>query len=482
MCNLSLAGQKTAILTPLCLFLILAIPALGQTQSQPSVEQAIRNLQQSPLQGSVTSGRPTGGELSLSLTDAIERGLQHNLGVILGEQGRAAAEANRRRFLSELLPHFGGRVLENIQKINLAAFGFSGFPGIPQLIGPFSIFDARVTGSQPLVDLHALRNYRASEQQVDAVRYSYQNTRDLVVLVVAGLYLQALARKSRIDAVRAELQFAETSYNHAVNLKDSGLVPAIDVLRAQVERQSQEQRLIVAENDFEKDKLNLARAIGVPPGQAIALSQPVPYVPLPVMTADQALTRAYEARSDYLSAQARVRAAETSLSAARAARYPVVSIDSDYGLIGQNLHDARATFTAAATVRFPIFEGGRIESDIQTAESALAQRQAETEDLRGSIEAEVRTDLLDVQAAARQVEVARSSVTLSEQQLEQAQDRFVSGIANNLEVVQAQQAVAQAHESYIGSLNAFNLAKAQLARAMGLVEKAYREFLLGEKP
>lgn len=464
------------------LALMFALGAVGQAQSQLSVDQAIRNLQQNPLQGSVTSGRPTGNELPLSLTDAIERGLQHNLGVILGEQGRATAEASRRRVLSELLPRLGGRLGENIQKVNLAAFGFSGFPGVPELIGPFSIVDARVTASQPLVDLRALRNYRAADQQVEAVRYSYQNTRDLVVLVVAGLYLQALAGKSRIDAVQAELQFAETSYNHAVDLKNSGLVPAIDVLRAQVQRQSVEQRLIVAENDFEKDKLNLARAIGLPPSQTITLSQPVPYVPLPVMTADQALTRAYEGRSDYRSALTSVKAAETSLAAARAARYPVLTLDGDYGLIGRNVHDSRATFTAAATVRFPIFEGGRIASDIQAAEITLAQRQAEADDLRGSIEAEVRTDLLDVQAAARQVEVARSSVNLSEQQLEQAQDRFVSGIVNNLEVVQAQEAVAQAHENYIGSLNAFNLAKAQLAKAMGLVEKAYREFLLGEKP
>ncbi len=439
-------------------------------------------MQQSPLQGSVTTDRPTGSTLPLSLADAIERGLQHNLGVILGEQGRAAAEASRRRVLSELLPRFNGQMRENIQQVNLAAFGFSGFPGVPELVGPFSVFDARVTASQSLVDLRALRNFRAAGQQVEAVRYSYQNTRDLVVLVVAALYLQALAGKSRIDAVQAELQFAATSYNHAVNLKSSGLLPAIDVLRAQVERQSVEQRLIVAENDFEKDKLTLARAVGLPPSQEIGLLQPVPYVPLPIMTVDQALSRAYDGRADYRSALTSVKAAETSLSAARAARYPIVTLDGDYGLIGRNVHDSRATFTAAATVRFPIFQGGCIESDIQATEIALAQRQAEAEDLRGSIEAEVRTDLLDVQAASRQVEVARSSVNLSEQQLEQAQDRFVSGIVNNLEVVQAQEAVAQAHENYIGSLNAFNLAKAQLAKAMGLVEKAYREFLLGEKP
>jgi outer membrane protein TolC len=482
MANLSSALQRPAIFGCLSLLLTLAVPGLACAQSQLTVDQAIRNLQQSPLQGSVTSGRPTGSELPLSLTDAINRGLQHNLGVILGEQGRATAEASRRRVLSELLPRFNGQLRESIQKVNLAAFGFSGFPGVSELVGPFSVFDARVTASQSLVDIRASRNYRAADQQLQAVSYSYQNTRDLVVLVVAGLYLQALAGQSRIDAVRAELQFAETSYNHAVNLKNSGLVPAIDVLRAQVERQSVEQRLIVAENDFEKDKLNLARAIGVPPSQAISLAQPVPYVPLPVMTAEQALTRAYEGRSDYRSALTRVKAAETSLAAARAARYPVVSIDGDYGLIGRNVHDSRATFTAAATVRFPIFQGGRIKSDIRTAEITLAQRQAEAEDLQGSIESEVRTDLLDVQAAARQVEVARSSVDLSEQQLEQAQDRFVSGIVNNLEVVQAQEAVAQAHENYISSLNAFNLAKAQLAKAMGLVEKAYREFLLGEKP
>jgi len=434
---------------------------------------------QSPLLGSVPTGNSTSGEMPLSLEQAIERGLQYNLGAILSQQGQAAAEAARRRALSDLLPRLRTQTRENIQKINLAAFGFS-FPGAPELVGPFSVFDTRILGSQPLIDLQALRKHRASGQEVEAARYSYQSTRDLVALVVAGLYLQTIAAQSRIDAAQAELKFAETAYNLAVSLKSSGLSPAIDVLRAQVQMQSQQQRLIAAENEFEKGKLNLARAIGLPLAQSIRLTDQVPYAPFRGTPVEEALGRAYQSRSDYQSAELRLKAAESSLAAARAQRYPALSLDADYGVIGRNVHDSRATFTAAATLRFPIFEGGRIESDVQAAQVVVAQRRAEAEDLRGSIEAEIRADLLDMQAASRQVEVASAAVELSERQREQAQDRFSAGVANNLEVIQAQDAVAQAHENYIASLTAFNLAKVALARALGVAEKGYRQFLSGE--
>jgi outer membrane protein TolC len=435
---------------------------------------------QNPLLGSVPAGSPAAGELPLSLDEAIQRGLQYNLGAILSEQGRAAAEASHRRLLSGLLPQLKMRTGETIQRINLASFGFPPLPGIPELIGPFSVFDTRVFASQPIVDLSALRRYRAGGREVEAARYSYEDTRDLVALVVAGLYLQAVAGQSRIEAAHAELQFAESSYNLAVSMKSSGLVPAIDVLRAQVQMQSEQQRLIAAENEFEKDKLNLARAIGLPLAQAIRLTDSLPYAPLPPLPVEEALGRAYQARADYRSAQLRLQAAETSVAAERARRYPMVSVGADYGAIGRNVHDSRATFTAVGSVSVPIYEGGQIESEVKAAQVVVEQRRAEVEDLRGSIEADVRTSLLDAQAASRLVEVARSAVELSEQQLEQSRDRFAAGVVNNLEVVQAQDAVAQAHESYISGLSAFNLAKVTLARALGVAQKEYRQFLSGE--
>jgi outer membrane protein TolC len=437
---------------------------------------------QSLFFGGVPSGQPTPEEIFLSLTEALERGLKNNLGALLSEQGRRAAQGARWRLLSDLLPNLTTRTTESTQQVNLAAFGFSGFPGVPQIIGPFSIFDARVLLSQPVLDFRAIHNARAGSENVKAADYSYQDARDVVVLVVANLYLQAIAGASRIDAARAQLKTAQALYNQAADLKKAGMVPAIEVLRAQVELQSQHQRLIFFENEFEKQKLNLARAIGLPQGQQFHLTDQITYSPLPPIAWEESLQRAYEARSDYQGAIARVRAAESARKAASGGRLPSLSFHSDYGTIGPSIGDSHGTFTLAGSLTIPIFEGGRVRSEILEAEAALQQRRAEMADLRSRIELELRTAFMDLKAAGEQVDVARSALQLAGQQMEQARDRFQAGVVSNLEVVQAQEALATTNENYVSSLFAYNTAKASLARALGGAEKSVRQFLLGGNP
>jgi len=432
--------------------------------------------------GGVPSGSPTPDELPLSLTDAIERGLKNNLGALLSDEGRRAAQGARWRLLSDLLPNLTTRTTESTQQVNLAAFGFSGLPGVPQIIGPFSIFDARVFLSQPVLDFRAIHNARAGSENLKAADYSYQDARDVVVLVVANLYLQAVAGASRIDAARAQLRTAQALYDQAADLKKAGMVPAIEVLRAQVELQSQQQRLIFFENEFEKQKLNLARAIGLPSDQQFQLTDQITYSPAPAIAWEDSLQRAYEARSDYQGAIARVRAAESARKAAGGGQLPSLSFNSDYGVIGPSLGSLHGTFTVAGSLTIPIFEGGRVRSEVLQAEATLRQRRAEMEDLRGRIELELRTAFMDLKAAGEQVDVAKSALQLAGQQMEQARDRFKAGVVSNLEVVQAQESLATTNENYVSSLFAYNMAKASLARALGGAEKSVRQFLLGGNP
>jgi len=220
--------------------------------------------------------------------------------------------------------------------------------------------------------------------------------------------------------------------------------------------------------------------IGLPLGQEFALTDKAPYEPLSTPGLDESLRRAYTSRSDYRAGLSRVRAAELARKAATAGYYPSADLQADYGDIGINPATSNGTFHVAGTVTIPLFQGGKVHGDVLQAEAALRQTRSQLEDLRGRIDNEVRTTLLDLSAAAEQVEVARSSVDLAQQTLSQAQDRFSAGVADNLEVIQAQETVASANENYISSLYAHNLAKVSYARAIGYAEEGVKQYLKGK--
>jgi outer membrane protein TolC len=435
---------------------------------------------QNPFFGGIPSGKPTGGVLPLSLSDALKRGLSYNLGVLLSEEGVRATRGARALALSRLLPQLFAGASEVQQQVNLEAFGFQGFPGMKTVVGPFNIFDIRANVSQTVLDFTALNHYRAENQNVRAAELSSENARDMVVYICSNLYLQAVAGSSRIDATKAQVNTAQALYNLAVDQKAAGVVSGIEVLRAQVELQAQQQRLIVVEDQFNKDKLTLARAIGLPIGQEFSLTENLVFAPAFPIALDEAVQRAYRDRPDYKSAQAKVLSAEYGKKAAQAQRLPAVGFSADYGDIGKRPWDSHGTVTVATSLRIPIFIGGSIKGSIMEAEAVFNQRKAELEDLRGQIYYDIRTAFLDLQAAADRVQVAQSAIKLANEQVQQSQDRFRAGVTNNVEVVQAQEALATASENYISSLQAHSAAKLALARAIGVSDVAYEQFLRGK--
>ena len=431
-----------------------------------------------PFMGSAPRGTATTTPIPLSVRDAVERALQHNLGLLLQEEAVKTAHGARWRALASLLPEVSASASSVKQVINLDAYGF---PGDPSIIGPFNVFDARVYLSQPLLDLRAVNDARAASANERAESLGVRTARDLVTLVAVNLYLESVAAASRIEATHAQQETADALFKQASDMKQAGVVAGIDVLRAQVQVQNQRQRAIRAENDYEKAKLQLARAIGLPPGQAFTLTDRIPYAPMVDVTLESALKTAYESRADYLAMRERVAAAEAGRQAASSDHLPTLHLDADYGAIGQTPSDAHATFRVAATVRVPIFDAGRATARRLESDALLRRRQAELEDFRGRVEYDVRAALLDLRAAGQQLEAAQANVTLAGQELEQARDRFAAGVTGNIEVAQAQETVAAASESYIGALYAHNLAKASLARAVGTAEQSVMAFLGGSK-
>ncbi len=451
-----------------------AVPAMAQTNEGGGG----RAQTASPFAGSVPQGTATADAIGLSVKDAVDRALRHNLGLLLQEEAVQSAHGARWLALADLLPNVSASAGSSRQVINLEAYGF---PAKPSIVGPFNVFDARVFLSQPVVDVSAINHARATAASERAETYGIRSARDLVALVAVNLYLQAVATSSRIEAVHAQEETSQALFGQASDMKQAGVVAGIDVLRAQVQVQNTHQRAIRAENDFERVKLQLARAIGLPPGQRFTLTDKIPYAPLPPITMEAALQTAFASRPDYLAARERVAAAEASARAASGELLPTLHLDADYGGIGQTPSTAHATYRVAATVRVPIFEGGRTTGRRLQASAELHRREAELEDLKGRVDYDVRTALLDLGASAQQLDAARTTVSLAAQELTQARDRFGAGVAGNIEVTQAQETGASAAESYIEALYANNLAKAMLAQAIGTAEQSISTFLGGTK-
>ncbi len=439
-------------------------------------------------QGSVPGGNVGSGPISLTLAEAVKRGLATNLSAISSANSVAAARAERIQALSALLPNIGVNASETVTQIDLAAYGFQFKvpPGlnfsIPTVVGPFAYSQAQATLSQSVLDLVQRRNWKARKESERASVLSAQDARELVVLAVAGSYLQTVAAGAGVISQQAQVDSAQAIYNQAVVRKEAGTNARIDVTRSLVELQSQQQRLSSMQAELRKQKIALARLIGLPLDRELILTDVLGSNESAIPAADAAIEHAFQHRSDLKAAQAQVRAAQAALSAAHAERLPSVSLNGDYGVIGPNPASTHGVFAVTGSVNVPVWEGGRIKGDIQQAEATLRQRQAELADQRGQVEQDVRTALIELETAMGQVRLAASNRAYAHETLNQAQDRFKAGIATTVEVVQAQEQVAGAESDYISSLFSFNLARFALARASGEAEADLPHLLQENRP
>jgi outer membrane protein TolC len=439
--------------------------------------------QTGPYQGSASAGPPSDQPLSLSLDEALKMGLRYNLGGITAEQSSQRAVGENIAVRSALYPDISGGLRENVQQIDLSSFGFKfKFPpglgiNIPNIVGPFNFFDLRGFLTQRVADLQAIRSYQSSREAQRAAELSAADSREIVVYVVTAAYLQVLAESARVDSAKVQVQSAQAIFQQASDRFTAGLSAKIDMTRSEVELQTEQQRLTAEEADYAKQKIALARLIGLSPAQSFTLADKLPYAPLDNITLDQALALAAQNRSDLKAAEAQLHAAEFARKAAVAEHYPTLGIVADYGVIGVNPANSHGTFDVSAQLLFPIWAGGHTHGDIVEAEATLKQRRAEYESTRSRVEADVRNAYLDLNAAAELVRVAQSRRDLARDALVQSTDRFSSGVADTVEVTQAQEVVASAESDYIANLNAHNLAKASVARAIGEAEKIMRDLL-----
>jgi len=410
------------------------------------------------------------------LHDAIERGLQANLSVLVAQTRVEETEGTRTRRLSAaLLPRVRGQSYANVQSRNLRAFGIS-FPGVPEVVGPFSNFDFRVYADQNIVDLQSYRSLKASEHALAAGKLDYQDARDLIIRSIAGLYLNSQSAAARVDAAQSRVNTSNILYKLAKDKHDAGTATGVDLLRAQVQLANDKQALLVAQNQYKQSLLALARNLGMRPSTPIELAEPLRYEPKAAPPLDTLLPAALQSRPDYQSLSAQREALLEQQGASRARYLPKLSVNGNYGALGRSIGSAQGVGLIQGQLDVTLFDRDR-SGEAQELASRVKRIEEQIADLRLGIEQEIQEALLNLQSASEQVAVAKDGQDLAQRELELAQDRFQSGVTNNVEVSTAQDELARAQENYIVAVSGHVDAKFALARAAGNAEKNIGQYL-----
>jgi len=412
----------------------------------------------------------------LTLRDAIEKGLQANLSVLVANSRIEEAEGTRTRRLSAaLLPRVRSQSYANFQNRNLFAFGISG-PGFPKVIGPFSNYDFRIAADQNILDLQSYRSYKASQDAVEASKLDYQDARDLIIRSIAGLYLDAQSAAARADAAQTRVTDSRALYQLANSKHDAGTATGVDLLRAQVQLANDQQVLLAAQNQHKQALLVLARNLGMSPGTSLALAEPLRFQPLSHPAAELIVGSALLARSDYLSLATQRQQLVEQQSASKARYFPKLSLNGNYGGLGRSIGSVEGTYVVQGQLDFTVFDRDRA-GEAQELAGRLKRIDSQIADLRRGIEQDIRAALLNLESTAEQVAVAQQGQDLAERELKLTQDRFRSGVTNNIEVTTAQDELARAQENYILAVSSYADAKFALARAAGETEKNIDQYL-----
>lgn len=427
------------------------------------------------LMGRGSVGAQSTSPHRLTLQEAIGMALQQNLSVRVASAEAAELEGTRDRRRSSLLPHVNANALANRQNIDLAAMGIS-FPEVPPVVGPFGHYDFRVSASQPLIDRRAYHNWKASTDQEDAAKLSYQDARDEVIRQAAGLYLDAEASAAEVEAAASRVSTSQTLEKLARDQHAQGLATGVDELRAQVQLARDQQTLLQARNAYSTSLLALARYLGLSPGTPLALAETLKFHPVDSTDPGQVLNAALEARPDYAALQKQRAALGEQLKASRARYLPTLSVNGDYGAIGRGLGSLAGTGEIEGTLSVTLFDRDRPGEKVEL-QNQMKRLDAQIEDLNHEIEQELRKATLDLESTENQVTVAEEAVKLAERELSLAQDRFRSGVTDNIEVVTAQASLASAQDDRITALARHADATMALVRALGGTEKIYRTYL-----
>jgi outer membrane protein TolC len=411
--------------------------------------------------------------LRVTLREAVQLALRQNPQVQIATLNVAESEQDGAGALAALLPQVGIEVYDRVQRFNLEALMGWRFPGIPQHAGPFQNFQAGTGFSMPVFDLTLWRRWQASRQGVKATEAQESTAREQIVLLVVSQYLGCLRAAADVRAAQSRVELAQALYNQAADLQQHGVGTGLDTLRANVQLQNEKQRLIVSETQQQTALYGLVRLLNLDPRQTLELADEMSFFETPEMEGTQTLERAFSTRPEMKAVDARERAARAQQRAASESRLPKIALGGSWGYQGLSAPTAIPAYQYQVTVDVPLFTGGRIHAEMVKADLILKKVEREREELRNQIALQVKTALVQLAAARNEVDVANLGAKLAQQEVEQARDRFQAGVANNIEVTSAQDALARASDNQIAALYRYNQSRADLAHALGQIEMLY---------
>jgi len=429
---------------------------------------------QNNKQGALPGNAPT-QLLRLTLDQAVALALKQNPTAQIAVLTAAQSEQDKNIARADLLPQASASISDEAQKVNLLAeFGGKvALPGFPKTVGPYQFFSAGPSVSAPIFDLTLLRRYQAAQNTLSASKANSLSTREQVILLVVSQYIGTLRAAANVQASQSRVELAQALYDQAADLQKEGVGTGIDTLRANVELQNEKQRFIQAETDRETSLFGLSRLLNLDPRQPIEQADSLSFFDTPQPEVESSMEAALGAREEWKAMESQIKAADYQKKGAQDSRLPSVRFDGTFAYVGTSGNTTLPTYTYQGSVNLPLFTGGRIHAEVVRADLEIRKLQEQRDDLRNQIALEVKTALLNLRSARNEVEVANLGVQLSKEEVDQARDRFKAGVANNVEVIQAQDSLARANDNQIAALYRFNQARADVARSIGQMEKIY---------
>lgn len=434
----------------------------------PVVARAQGVGSQNPLPGSAPSG-----VMRLTLDQAVSLALKQNPTAQIAIITAAESVQDKNVARAALLPQANLSVTDTVERINVEAFFGKKFPGIPEHAGPFQIFSAGPTFSAPVFDLTLFRRYQAARETANASKSDSLSTRERVILLVVSQYIGTLRAVANVQASQSRVELAQALYDQAADVQKEGVGTGIDTLRANVELQNEKQRLLEAQADRDTSLFGLSRLLNLDPRQVIELGDSLSFFDTPQPEVASSIDSALAERQEWKALQQQLKAAGLQKKASSESRLPKVDFTGNWAYLGGSSTTGIPTYNYEAAVSVPLFTGGRIHAEIVRAGLEIQKLQQQEDDLRNQIALDVKTALINLDSARNQVAVANLGVQLSKEEVDQARDRFKAGVANNIEVIQAQDSLARANDNQIAALYRFNQARADYARSIGQMEKVY---------
>jgi outer membrane protein len=430
------------------------------------------------LPGALSAQQPpaggwSDGVLRLTLDQSVALALKQSTTAQIAVLTAAQSEQEKNIARAALLPQAQLGASDAVRRLNLEANFGRRVPGFPEHSGPFQVFNAGPSFGAPLFDLTLWRRYLAARESAAAARASSLTTREQVILLVVSQYIGTLRTVANVKASESRVELAQALYDQAADLQKAGVGTGIDTLRANVELQNEKQRLIQAQAERETSLYALSRLLSLDPRQKIELADSLEFFDTPQPEVESSIEQALAARAEWKSLESQIRAAENSRKAASESRLPSLRFDGDWAYQGISISTGIPTYNYQASVNVPLFTGGRIRAEVVRAELETKKLREQQADLRNQIALDVKTALVNLHSARNEVEVATLGLKLAAEEVEQARDRFKAGVANNIEVISAQDSLARANDNQLAALYRFNQARADFARAVGQMEKLY---------